>query len=85
MMTDTKDKKIRHFILIPGAVAFGILFLGSLISEILIRLVFTYQNTYLLELFIQQFQTISSYITVHSIKHPLSDTSIIPKLIEYIR
>ena len=39
----------------------------------------------ILELFIQQFQTISSYITVHSIKHPLSDTSIIPKLIEYIR
>lgn len=40
MMTGTKDKKIRHFILIPGAVAFGILFFGSLISEILIWLVF---------------------------------------------
>lgn len=39
-MTDTKDKQIRHFFLIPGAVAFAILFLGSLISEVLIRLVF---------------------------------------------
>lgn len=39
----------------------------------------------ILELFIQQFQTISSYITIHCIKYPLTDASVIAKTVEYIR
>ena len=47
---------------------------------------FPFWKTYsVLKRFIQQFNAIRSYIAIHSIKHPLSDTSVITEFIKYIR
>ena len=35
--------------------------------------------------FIKQFQTVALYITVHCIKYPLSDASVVSELVKHIR